>query len=835
ESLNEISNIEDDKEINRIYKLADAVDVFPLYQQWKRENNQIDFGDMISNLWELLNKDKDVLEILQNRFEHIIIDEFQDNNFALSRIIQKIAEPQNSITVVGDDDQCIYSFRGANIQNVHNFDSTYSSHKKYQRTDLLQNYRSIPEVLKFANSIISENPERMEKGDLFSEYPSGIKPLLGIGTPEEQEHFVIDKIKELLSDGVSPGKIAVLCRTHTKCSKIAYQLLLNRISTDYHFDKLYNQKYVKDILAYFNIITDTGLSSLSLVRILQKQFSKETSAEITKQYKMYKEQNSLLDWCAKTKINIPVEVGNFVDELVHLKQISKGWNITTVFREILKFSRILRDYNHKDIQYVKNIQCIIQLQRIVEDFSIGYSHSVLDMFVRFLDVMLDVNEEILDMEQFSNTKNSVQIMTVHKAKGKEFPYVFIPYLGSGGFPLYPKTAQTSDHLPVSWRKWDAGERTDKELHYEEERRIFYVAVTRAEKGLYLTAPEKRQSVFVKKVNSEIVDKELLKMGESVSNIYEDIIAEFQNRLIIETSLEHYEIAKQIVDAISNLKSLENGIDPVWNNNPFKAEIEGKLKIGTVDSLPTKKLRLSATRIRKYDTCPLQYKFSEIDNIPGQSQKPYFQLGNVVHKVLEIFHNEGYTQKDDLYRLLDENWESGGYVFEQEEEQNRHDAKAMIDNYFDYLKNNKVDLFSSEKLFSFPLSNCDVSGKCDRIDVDDSGAIKIIDYKTSKYQKSERELKKDMQMAIYAMYAQKEKTESKNGKSLGELPEELTQLFLRHENPAVTVQFNDEELTLFRQKIEEIAHSIRKGEFDPCKGNHCQYCDYRDLVCPLYDA
>ena len=159
---------------------------------------------------------------------------------------------------------------------------------------------------------------------------------------------------------------------------------------------------------------------------------------------------------------------------------------------------------------------------------------------------------------------------------------------------------------------------------------------------------------------------------------------------------------------------------------------------------------------------------------------------------------------------------------------------MLDNYYEFLQKNEVNLFSSEKLFTFKLANCDVSGKCDRIDVNELGEIKIIDYKTSKRQKTEKELKKDIQMAIYAMYAQLEKNESNESKKLGKVPKELSQLFLRHENPEVTINFTNEELAQFREKIEAIAHKIRKGDFHPQKGNHCQFCDYRDLVCPLFD-
>jgi len=833
ESLSKIVDSDDQKLIDQINRLSDAVDVFPLYRQWKLESNVIDFGDMITNLWTLLNNDKEVLQILQSRFEHIIVDEFQDNNFALSQIICKIAEPQNSITVVGDDDQCIYSFRGANIQNVHNFAEIYKNHPQYRRTELMQNYRSIPEILNFANSVIELNPERMEKGELFSDYSSAQKPKLGIGTPEDQGLFIVDEIKELLGNGVSLGEIAVLCRTHSKCNLIASKLMLNQISVDYYFTKLFGQNSIKDIVGYFNIIADTEISSLSLVRILQRKFSPDITGEFTRNYLYSKSHDSLLEWCSKND-KIDTEVSSFCNTLIELKIKSKDLSLFAIFDAILKISELLKSNGYIDFEYQKIIQSVSQFQQIVQNFSQGYSPNDLQKFVRFIDVLLDVNEEILETEKFRNTDNAVQVMTVHNAKGKEFPYVFIPYLSSGGFPLYPKSAKASDYLPSSWRKWDVGERTDKELHYEEERRIFYVAITRAEKQLVLTAPEKRQSQYVKEIQKDSIEEEIITVEKNDINLFEQLIAEFQNRLLVETSLGNYESSKSIIDAIEQIRKIENGTEPNWDENPYQMEVEEQLNQNPQSSKKIKSLRLSATKINKYETCPLQYKFSQIDGIPGKPAKPYFKLGNVVHRVLEIFHNEGFTKKRDLVRLLNENWDSGGFVFGQEEEQNRQDALKMLDNYYEFLQKNEVNLFSSEKLFTFKLANCDVSGKCDRIDVNELGEIKIIDYKTSKRQKTEKELKKDIQMAIYAMYAQLEKNESNESKKLGKVPKELSQLFLRHENPEVTINFTNEELAQFREKIEAIAHKIRKGDFHPQKGNHCQFCDYRDLVCPLFD-
>ena len=183
--LERIKSISDKKEIEKIFQLADMVDIYPLYQKWKKDANWIDYGDLITNLWNLIETNNDVLTELQNQFKHIIVDEFQDNNYALSRIIEKIALPENSITVVGDDDQCIYAFRQANIQNVHQFKERYFNKSK-EPVPLMQNYRSNQPILNFANSIIVENTGRMSKGILKSDLYSDKIPVLQIGSVDEQ-------------------------------------------------------------------------------------------------------------------------------------------------------------------------------------------------------------------------------------------------------------------------------------------------------------------------------------------------------------------------------------------------------------------------------------------------------------------------------------------------------------------------------------------------------------------------------------------------------------------------------------------------------------------------
>ena len=164
--------------------------------------------------------------------------------------------------------------------------------------------------------------------------------------------------------------------------------------------------------------------------------------------------------------------------------------------------------------------------------------------------------------------------------------------------------------------------------------------------------------------------------------------------------------------------------------------------------PHNKPSLSATSILTYMDCPLQYKYRYVDKIPGAPEKPNLILGNVIHKVLELFHKKQQSSFDELMKLLEKHWQEGGYKYKQEQEQNHADAEKMLTNYWNYIKFNVANTLYTEYCFSFDTQYANLNGKCDRIDLDNENKISIIDYKTSKSSMTERELKKNIQLGIY---------------------------------------------------------------------------------------
>ncbi|HJM84294.1 MAG TPA: PD-(D/E)XK nuclease family protein, partial [Candidatus Marinimicrobia bacterium] len=477
-------------------------------------------------------------------------------------------------------------------------------------------------------------------------------------------------------------------------------------------------------------------------------------------------------------------------------------------------------------------QSLNQFRKLVNLYSQNYNPDDLQNFIDFIDIQWEVNDEALEPIKALTKLPAVRIMTVHGAKGMEFKHIFIPFLRSGSFPLNFRGMPLVDRLPVSWQRWEVGDREEKELHYEEERRLFYVAITRAMKTLTLFAPEKSQSPFIKNISDELVKKENIMLESKEISQHEELIGNYQSRIQSEINLGHFDTANNLLNAIENIAILQNGGKPEWGENPYKRDVMQLLSVDEkkeVDVNPN----LSATSIQTYNQCSLKYKYRYIDNIPGAPEKPYFQLGKVIHKVLEIFHEENYTSYEDLINLLDSNWQEGGYKYEQEKEQNRQDAENMLKNYWDYIQLHPVNALYTEHWFSFETDYATLSGKCDRIDLDENENLFIVDYKTSKTPKTERQLKKDIQLGIYALFTSLNGVETSHKKNIKKIPEKLSMMFVREEMPEVAVELTHDDLDVIEENIRATSDGIKKNNFIPCKGMHCDYCDYKELLCPLF--
>ena len=844
------------------HQLEDHCAVFPLYQQWKAAEGLVDYGDMVYQCWHLLESRPDVLQTLQERYRTIIVDEFQDNNYALNMIVGHLAEKHHSITVVGDDDQCIYSFRGASAYNIRDFRQRYCKTPGYAEIVLDENHRSTQPILDLANEIIRHNTGRQSK-NLRAGRTHGKAPLaeLATGSSAAQSAYLAQVIAHMVADGEAPGNIAVLARTHKQAGEVAAALVAQDVPSQYLGNvRFFQLPAIRTALSWCAAVADTPGAPMGLYRLLRERFGPlaatllkditrllngEQSQDIPALVSLPKDTAGAVAALAGQVLALREENSELdAPPLAGLSPAVSGAG--RMMWRILEVSGLYR--RHFKAGFLENMVAVANLSLLLEtarDFAGRHRDRSLARFVQYMEIMQEASTVETRVPEMDSA-DAVQVMTVHAAKGKEFPVVFIPFLQSARFPVNYRRPRVVDAPPPDWHRWQPERSLDgKTAHLEEERRLFYVAITRAKRRLVVLTTPKRRSPFVSNLPAELINERTLVETEDQQE-QEPAVAglrtELKQRLSRELARGAYQQAHQLVDAIRLLEEHEAGLSPEFEAHPLGDELLLRLLPDTVEpaapDTPPTPLTLSASAIGGYETCPLQYRFARVDNIPGREERPQLTFGRIIHAVLEVFHRPARLGPDrdgprpKITDLLEQNWQSEGFTYPQEEAQYRDDARKLLAAYQERLAGTEPPVLAVEHRFTFNLDDVAVTGRIDRIDLDDSGHTTLIDYKTSRRKLPEKEARQEPQMALYAMYLLQ--AEEIEGRKVGTGGMDLTYYFLRAEEPEVTVSFDEEELADFRQRVAQAADGIRRRDFPHRKGHHCNYCDYRDLVCPAWE-
>ena len=260
--------IYDEEEMN--YQLEDLIRFYPIVQDMKKSANRLDYGDMILSAHQLLSSNDNILSKVQNKYQHLIIDEFQDNNHSLNAISALIAKKTNSITVVGDEDQVIYSFRGASIYNIQHFRSNYGNHKDFKEITLDKNYRSNQQILDLANMSISNNSERTEK-KLYSNLSSSAKrPILVIGDKSQQNQYIVDEIKRMVANDYHYHQIAILCRTHNQSIEAENHLKMWGIPVEMKIPYFFELNIVRELVSWCLVAGGGSNQDVAFFKLLEQ-------------------------------------------------------------------------------------------------------------------------------------------------------------------------------------------------------------------------------------------------------------------------------------------------------------------------------------------------------------------------------------------------------------------------------------------------------------------------------------------------------------------------------------------------------------------------------------
>jgi DNA helicase-2/ATP-dependent DNA helicase PcrA len=473
--------------------LEKITDVHARYEKKKKATNSVDFDDLLEKTLSMLQKHENIASFYRRQFQFILVDEYQDTNKIQADLIDLLATEHHNVMVVGDDAQSIYSWRGANFQNILEFPKRYPDAKVFK---IEMNYRSVPEILEVANAAITANVDQFRKNLQPTREAAAVKPaVVALNDGSEQAQFVAQRILELRDEGVDLNEIAVLYRAHYHALEL--QLELSRRGIPYQITsgiRFFEQAHIKDVVSFIRFVANPRdeVAFKRMVKLLPGIGNRSAENLWNPWDKSLNERGEITSWSERLlPMNVSAKSKKHWTQLVHtLDEIAPGGQPNPPSAMITSVVEAIYD------DYAKVNFTNYELRR--ED---------LNQLAAFSQQFKDVNEFLSQLALISNVdaeaapnqtgdKEAVNLSTVHQAKGLEFHTVFVIWLTDGMFPSSRSMDQRKD--------------------LEEERRLFYVAITRAKDELYLTYPHmrltggygdvfQRPSRFLKEIPNKLVE------------------------------------------------------------------------------------------------------------------------------------------------------------------------------------------------------------------------------------------------------------------------------------------------------------------------------------------
>lgn len=770
--------------------------IYNLYQKRTLEENALDFGDLIIYTIKLFKKRPNILAHYQKEFKYIVVDEFQDTNIAQIELLNMLSKRHGNICVVGDDDQAIYRFRGASYASFLKFTESFSELKTIKLT---QNYRSTQRILKAAGRLIAHNgKDRYDpKKNLWTEKAEGAEVKVLVASDYKDEAKAAADEIEAIYTGMDKDKrrysdIAVLYRAHSH-----KEILLNELKSRgipvavVRGVGLFETEEIRDVMAYLNVINDPE-DSVSIFRVLTTPLwnvdiedliaiSGVANSEDRPIYEVIKDPNRIKDVQGATKKRL----ADFRDGIKRLMRVAKRENASELFREFLAESgylnQFLKNRNAENEQKALNIGRFFSF---INTYLRNNNDQSLAGFMDYLEYFIEAGGDP-GQEELILSEDAVRFMTIHSAKGLEFPHVFLISLVQSRFP----TPRRREPIPfpdgLMREKLPTGD-----FHREEERRLCYVAMTRAQETLFLCGidkPNNRTSMFLKEV-----------LTEAAAEAGEITLANIRPSGDIESRIDNL-----LLDRIRRYES-------------------GK---GAEYKLP-KPGKLSYTQLDTYGRCPLQYKFTYIYKIPRR-RRSALTFGSNMHSTLEDFfaliQKKKPVDKKILFELFNRHWNRFGYETKLDEKNYRKTGEKSLDVFYNRHKDmlHKPPLFLEKKI-DLRVGDYTLDVRIDRIDDLGNGAVEIIDYKTGK-PKDESFASESLQLSIYALAC----------RDVLKLEPRQLSFYYINPNTKITTARSEEDYKKTKETIIETGTKIHAEEFDPTPGRLCDWCDYR-LLCPVWD-
>ena len=806
ESLKTRDDGPEDAETERIKEVAEA---YHVYQQILLENSALDFGDLINYCLKLFKKRPLILKKYREKFKYILVDEFQDTNWSQYELIKLLAVPNNNLCVCADDDQAIYRWRGASFSNIVQFSKDFP---KAKQISLIKNYRSSQNILDQSYAFIKQNnPDRLEfqtkvnKKLVADDKEKGIIEHMHAKNLDQEVGNTLKKILEILKKNKEAvyNDFAILVRAND--SAIPFTRALERAGIPYQFlasRGLYSKPVILDIISYFKLL-DNYHEGTAVYRILSLAVLgiADTDVAIITQY-CRKKTKSLFDALQELALIPGVSAKTqekvaFILSLVKKhSQMAREKSVSEILVAFLEDSGYLKHLIDKN--EIEKIDLLSQFYKKVKSFEETAIEPTLKNFMEEMNLELESGEEgKLEFDPEAGP-DMIKVMTIHGAKGLEFKYVFLVNMVDKRFP----TIERKDpiELPDDLIK-DIKPKGD--VHLQEERRLCYVAMTRAKKGLYFTSADDYGGQRKKKLS-----RFLTEMGYKEN--FQFPISNFQNELTDKKP--------------KPIERLKKKVQPQYLPEHF-----------------------SYSQLAAFEKCPLQYKFGFILRVPTRG-KAVFSFGKTMHNTLyeflklanggkkaeqkdlfggkqkhsDILKKTRINKFDELVKIYERNWIDEWYETQKQKDEYYKKGKEIIKDFYTQFEKNppkilKIsDALALELPFNLKIGDYTLFGVIDRIDEDKGGVI-IVDYKTGQSKdKLDSEVKE--QLLIYQIAAQE---------VLHLKPKQLAYYYL-DDGKITSFLGSDKDLQDQKTKITEEIEKIKNSEFEPTPGWQCQYCDFKDI-------
>lgn len=795
-----IKNDLSEEDLQEAVRVSEIAEAFHIYQKLLLDQSFLDFGDLINYSLQLFQTRPKILKQYQDKFKYILVDEFQDTDLAQYKFIKFLSQPSNNITVVGDDDQSIYKFRGASVSNILMFEKDFP---KCEKITLTENFRSVQPILDLSYNFIQlNNPERLEsKLKISKKLVSNIQTsheinLIHAKNVYEEAAQVVEKIKILREkESLNFNDFAILVRANDHAEPFLSELSRQGLPYIFWANKgLYKKEFILDILSYLRLLDDYHEAE-NLLRVMN--FPK---------FYIPEEEFVLISHLAKQKAVSIFELLKDARNLIKLPQETYT-KIDLLLSDIFKHSQLARTRPISEL-LVKILQDLDLLKDLMDDsYANQEKRSLLEQFYRKSQNFEEQSEDktgkaflsLIQLELDSGFEGdlafnpdagpeAIKIMTIHTAKGLEFSCVFLANLVDQRFP----SRERKD--PIEIPENLIGEiLPEGDAHLMEERRLFYVGVTRAKRFLYFSWADNYGGSTIRKPSRFLVESGLVNAPEKVKSSGKVFFTEQMPRLLI------------------------------------------KSKIKVPDTF-------SFSQISTFLHCPLEYKYKYIYHLP-MSGSAQLSFGQTIHKTLELYLNKVFQlnasnhqdlfgssekkfkvpEKEELFKVYSESWVDDWFTDKIQKEEYRKRGIDMLEKFYENFINHPTRQKFLEKSFKLKLDKYKLVGKIDRADINSDGTIDIIDYKTGAPREKLDPVDKQ-QLLIY-QWAAKE--------AFNEKVKSLTYAYLIKPELVNNFLGTDLEIEAVKHKFFEVIQTIVKTvenkaflQEDLRAGSHD--CQFRDL-------